>query len=122
MGKEAVADESFLLSASDQEKEYIARGGNVLVREQDGREEPYSSVGRDSYALMLGNCLQRTQGRYRSFRGASEHDAGGLLTSGTGDFLARVLHLDIFAHLYGTSVQSSGICRNGMAGGSHHAV
>ena len=62
MGKEAVADESLLLSASDQEKEYIARGGNVLVREQDGREEPYSSVGRDSYALMLRELFTKNTG------------------------------------------------------------
>ena len=60
--KTVAMDDLKASSASDKEKEYIARGGNVLVREQDGREAPYASVGRDSYALMLRQLFTKDAG------------------------------------------------------------
>ena len=102
MGKQAVADEAFLSSASDKEKEYIARGGNVLVREQDGREEPYASVGRDSYALMLRELFTKDAGSGTTVRFEAPVNTTPVvyLPQALGISFARVLHLGYIPLIY----------------------
>ena len=62
MGQKSVADEAFLSEATAKEKEIVENGGTVLVRAGDARQEPYSQVGRDSYALMLDEIFSRDPG------------------------------------------------------------
>ena len=102
MGKQAVADEAFLSSASDKEKEYIARGGNVLVREQDEREEPYASVGRDSYALMLRELFTKEAGSGTTVRFEAPVNTTPVvyLPQALGISFARVLHLGYIPLVY----------------------
>ena len=102
MGKQAVADEAFLSSASDKEKEYIARGGNVLVREQDGREEWYASVGRDSYALMLRELFTKDAGSGTTVRFEAPVNTTPVvyLPQALGISFARVLHLGYIPLIY----------------------
>ena len=97
-----MADEAFLSSASDKEKEYIARGGNVLVREQDGREEPYASVGRDSYALMLRELFTKDAGSGTTVRFEAPVNTTPVvyLPQALGISFARVLHLGYIPLIY----------------------
>lgn len=102
MGKQAAADEEFLATATDQEKEYIAHGGNVLVREQDNREEPYSKVGRDSYALMLDEFFTKdsSQGVTVRFEVPVNTTPVVYFPQALGISIARVFHMGYFPLIF----------------------
>ena len=102
MGKQAVADEDFSATATDKEKEYIARGGNVLVREQDGREGPVSKVVRDSYSMVLDELFTKdtSEGVTVRYEAPVNTTPVVYLPQALGITIARALHMGFIPLIY----------------------
>lgn len=102
MGKQAAADEEFFLTATDKEKEYFARGGNVLVREQDGREGPDSRVVMESYAMVLRELFTKdtSEGTTVRYEAPMNTTPVVYLPQALGITFARLLHLGFIPLIY----------------------
>uniref|UniRef100_UPI000ABA67FA DUF2142 domain-containing protein n=1 Tax=Clostridium sp. NkU-1 TaxID=1095009 RepID=UPI000ABA67FA len=102
MGKPAVADDTFLSHATEEEKERISRGANVLVRSGDDVAGLYTSVGRTTYNLVLKEMfsLDKSQGMTVRYEIPVNTTPVVYLPQTLGICLARLLHLGYIPLVY----------------------
>ena len=102
MGKPAVADEAFLSHATEEEKERISRGANVLVRSGDDAPGLYTNVGRATYNLVLKEMfsLDNSQGMTVRYEIPVNTTPVVYLPQALGICLARLLHLGYIPLVY----------------------
>ncbi len=102
MGKQAVADEEFLLKADEEEQERIRRGANVLVRSGDDVPGLYTNVGQATYKLVLHEMfsLDDSQGVTVRYETPVNTSPVVYLPQAVGISLARLLHLGYIPLVY----------------------
>lgn len=102
MGVQAVADDAFYENATEKEREYIDRGGNVLVREQDGEEILFSQISRDTYQIVLDRffTMDHSQGVTVRYESPVNTTPVVYLPQALGIALARLLHLGYIPLVY----------------------
>lgn len=102
MGSKSVADEAFAAAASEEERKAMEKGGSVLVREGDGRKEPYSQVGRDSYELVLSELFTMDHGSGVTVRPEAPVNTTPVayLPQALGITAARLLHVGYIPLIY----------------------
>ncbi|WP_024293352.1 DUF2142 domain-containing protein [Lacrimispora indolis] len=102
MGKAAVADDAFLAHATEEEKERIGRGANVLVRSGDDVTGLYTEVGRTTYNLVLTELfsLDNSQGMTVRYEIPVNTTPVVYLPQAIGISLARLLRLGYIPLVY----------------------
>lgn len=102
MGKQAVADEAFLSHASEEEKERVSRGANVLVRSGDDAPGLYTSMGQAAYNMVFTEMFSadNSQGVTVRYEIPVNTTPVVYLPQAFGISLARVLHLGYIPLVY----------------------
>lgn len=102
MGKPAVADETFLSQANEEERERISRGANVLVRSGDDVPGLYTSVGQITYNRVLTEMfsLDDSQGMTVRYEIPVSTTPVVYLPQAFGICLARIFHLGYIPLVY----------------------
>ena len=102
MGKQAVADESFLANADEDEKERIRRGANVLVREGDDAGGLYTGVGQATYNFVFTEMFSRDRSQEMTVRYEAPVNTNPVvyLPQALGITLARALGLGYIPLVY----------------------
>lgn len=102
MGRQAVVDKEFAVSASLEERKAMEKGGRVLVREGDGRKEPYAQVERASYGLVLSELFTEDHSKGVTVRPEVFVRTTPVvyLPQALGITVARLLHLGYIPLIY----------------------
>lgn len=102
MGKQAVADETFLAHAKEEERERIGRGANVLVRSGDDAPGLYTSVGQVTYNQVLTQMFSLDDSQGVTVRSEIPVNTTPVvyLPQAFGINLARILHLGYIPLVY----------------------
>lgn len=95
MGKQAVAEDDFLLHATKEEKERISRGANVLVREGDDVPGLSAEVGQGTYQMVLTQLFSKDTSQGVTVRSETPVNTSPVvyIPQAAGIVLARLLHL-----------------------------
>ena len=95
MGKQAVADEKFLSNATEEEKERISRGANVLVRSGDDVPGLNTEPGQTAYNLVLTQLFSKDHSQGLTVRSEIPVNTSPVvyLPQAVGITLARLFHL-----------------------------
>lgn len=102
MGKEAVAGDEFYAQASEEEKERIERGANVLVRTGDDADGLYAEIGQRTYEMVLTDLFSHDESQGVTVRYEIPVNTSPVvyLPQAIGISLARALHLGYVPLLY----------------------
>lgn len=102
MGKQAVADDGFLAQATEEEKERISRGANVLVRSGDDVPGLYTAVGQSTYNLVLTEMFSLDNSREMTVRYEIPVNTTPVvyIPQAVGISLARLFHLGYIPLVY----------------------
>lgn len=102
LGKKPVAGEEFRLGASEEERERLNRGANVLVREGDDQPGLYTFVGYSTYKLVLENLFSRDSSQKVTVRYEIPVNTNPVvyIPQALGISLARLLHLGYIPLVY----------------------
>lgn len=95
MGKQAVADEEFLSHATQEEKERISRGANVLVRSGDDVPGLTAEAGQTSYNMVLTGLFSKDESQGVTVRSEIPVNTSPVVyvPQAAGITLARLLQL-----------------------------
>lgn len=95
MGKTPVASSTFFINPSDEEKERIRQGANVLVRRGDDVPGLYKEVGQASYKMVLSQLFSKDHSQGVTVREEIPVNTSPVvyLPQAIGITFARLLHL-----------------------------
>lgn len=95
MGKQAVADDEFLLNATEEEKDRISRGANVLVRSGDDVPGLDTEIGQTAYNMVFTQMFFKDESQGLTVRSEIPVNTSPVVyvPQAVGISLARLLHL-----------------------------
>lgn len=95
MGKQAVADDKFLSDATEEEKDRISHGANVLVRSGDDATGLNTEAGQTAYNMVFTQMFSKDDSQGLTVRSEIPVNTSPVvyLPQAVGITLARLLHL-----------------------------